>query len=69
MLSSTLARHNFRLALANRAAVKSQLLTATSAVNNSQRRTELSTTAVRKSGDHVKLWTAERAVSALIIPG
>jgi len=69
MLSSTLARHNFRLALANRAAVKSQLLTATSAVNSSQRRTELSTTAVRKSGDHVKLWTAERAVSALIIPG
>jgi len=68
-LSSTLARHNFRLALANRAAVKSQLLTATSAVNSSQRRTELSTTAVRKSGDHVKLWTAERAVSALIIPG
>jgi len=69
MLSSTLARHNFRLALANRAAVKSQLLTATSAVNTSQQRTELSTTAVRKSGDHVKLWTAERAVSALIIPG
>jgi len=69
MLSSTLARHNFRLALANRAAVKSQLLTATSAVNSSQRKTELSTTAVRKSGDHVKLWTAERAVSALIIPG
>jgi len=68
-LSSTLARHNFRLALANRAAVKSQLLTATSAVNSSQRRTELSTTADRKSGDHVKLWTAERAVSALIIPG
>jgi len=68
-LSSTLARHNFRLALANRAAVKSQLLTATSAVNSSQRKTELSTTAVRKSGDHVKLWTAERAVSALIIPG
>jgi len=70
MLSSTLARHNFRLALANRAAVKSQLLAAAPAVNSSQRKTELSTTAVRASGgDHVKLWTAERAVSALIIPG
>merc|ERR1712029_915113 len=32
-------------------------------------KTQLSTTAVRSSGDHVKLWTAERAVSAIIIPG
>jgi len=75
MLSSTLARHNVRLALANRAAVKSQLQTATAAGataathNNHLHKTQLSTTAVRSSGDHVKLWTAERAVSAIIIPG
>jgi len=67
MFSNAVARHNFRLALASRAAVKSQLLTASSGVH--QRTTQLSTTTPRTSGDHVKLWTAERAVSAAIVPG
>ena len=67
MLSNALARHSFRLALSNRAAAKSQLLAA-AAVSPSHK-TQLSTTAVRASGDHVKLWTAERAVSAIMIPG
>merc|ERR1719278_1935425 len=31
--------------------------------------TTFSTSAVQRSGDHVKLWTAERAVSAIMIPG
>jgi len=68
MLSNALARHSFRLALSNRAAAKSQLLAASAAAVPSHK-TQLSTTAVRASGDHVKLWTAERAVSAIMIPG
>jgi len=71
MLSSALARQGFRAALAQRASLKSSSpLAMTSApVACQQPKTEFSTTAVQRSGDHVKLWTAERVVSAVMIPG
>jgi len=73
MLSSVLARQSFRSALSQRAALKSQTgLAATSAAAAGKLqtgKTEFSTSAVQRSGDHVKLWTAERVVSAVMIPG
>lgn len=69
MLSSALARQGFRAALAQRASLKSSPLASMTQVGQLTPKTEFSTTAVQRSGDHVKLWTAERVVSAVMIPG
>jgi len=81
MLSGVLARQAFRTGLAQRSAALKACKASGSPVTSSSAgaaalsktwqpsKTEFSTSAVQRSGDHVKLWSAERVVSAVMIPG
>ena len=72
MLSSRLGQmqaQRWALNATLKASQRKPMLLASSTAVQTVNQTNISTTAVQRSGDHVKLWTAERVVSAAMIPG